>query len=90
MGVDVTAAAAEAEWETSTLFPQGTPMPTSSGPARHSPLSGSCGPSHLAAGSISGLRDGPCGQVRGGAGGPRGVRYKEDRCEERVRRGGQT
>lgn len=65
MGVDATAAATEVEWETSTLFPKGIRMPTSSGPARHSPLSENCGPSHLAAGSISGLRDGPCGQGSG-------------------------
>ena len=47
-------------------------------PARHSPLSGHCGPGHLAAGSISGLPDGPCGQGGGeGRRGPRVVRYKE-------------
>lgn len=41
-------------------------------------FSGHCGPGHLAAGSISGLRDGPCGQPRReGRRGPRGVRYKE-------------
>lgn len=52
--------------------------PPPSGPARHSPFSGHCGPGHLAAGSISGLRDGPCGQPgREGRRGPRGVRYKE-------------
>lgn len=82
MGVDVTAAATEATEAgraTSTLIPsRSTWTPTSSRPSRHSPLSGHCGPGHLAAGSISGLRDGPCGQGGGeGRRGPRGVRYKE-------------
>lgn len=41
-------------------------------------LSGHCGPGNLAAGSISGLPDGPCGQGGGeGRRGPRVVRYKE-------------
>lgn len=73
MGADATAAPTEAnaaEWETSTLFPGKHPTSASSRPARHSPLLGNCGPSHLAAGSIRGLRDGPCGQ---GAGGEQGV-----------------
>lgn len=82
MGVDVTAAATEATEAgraTSTLIPsRSTRTPTSSRPSRHLPLSGHCGPGHLAAGSISGLRDGPCGQGGGeGRRGPRGVRYKE-------------
>lgn len=82
MGVDVTAAATEATEAgraTSTLTPSGsTQTPTPSRLSKHSPLSGHCGPGHLAAGSISGLRDGPCGQGGGeGRRGPRGVRYKE-------------
>lgn len=71
--------ATEAGRATSNLTPSGSiRTPTSSRPSRHSPLSGHCGPGHLAAGSISGLRDGPCGQGGGeGRRGPRGVRYKE-------------
>lgn len=82
MGVDATAAATEATEAgraTSTHPPPGsTRTPTSSRSVRHSPLSGHCGPGHLAAGSISGLRGSPCGQGGGeGRRGPRVVRYKE-------------
>lgn len=82
MGVDATAAATEATEAgraTSTHLPPGsTRTPTSSRSVRHSPLSGHCGPGHLAAGSISGLRGSPCGQGGGeGRRGPRVVRYKE-------------
>lgn len=80
MGMEAMAAATEAPKRNGNLYPlpPGSTRTAPSRPARHSPLSGNCGLSQLAAGSISGLRDGPCSQERGeGSRGPRGVRYKE-------------
>lgn len=94
MGVDATAAAKEATeagCETSTLLSrEALRHPSPPGlPGTH--LSrGHCGPGHFAAGSISGLRDGPCGRRRGEeCRGPGGCGTKRYGCEERGRRDSQ-